>query len=140
MTETLKSVGIDIGTSTTQLVVSDLTLENRANPFSVPRIAITDKKIVYRSGIHFTPLLSDTVIDARGVRDIVAEEYRRAGLRRDQVQTGAVIITGETARKENAREVLAALSEFAGDFVVATAGPDLESILCLLYTSDAADD
>ena len=129
MTETLKSVGIDIGTSTTQLVVSDLTLENRANPFSVPRIAITDKKIVYRSGIHFTPLLSDTVIDARGVRDIVAEEYRRAGLRRDQVQTGAVIITGETARKENAREVLAALSEFAGDFVVATAGPDLESIL-----------
>ena len=129
MTETLKSVGIDIGTSTTQLVVSDLTLENRANPFSVPRIAITDKEIVYRSGIHFTPLLSDTVIDARGVRDIVAEEYRRAGLRRDQVQTGAVIITGETARKENAREVLAALSEFAGDFVVATAGPDLESIL-----------
>ena len=129
MTETLKSVGIDIGTSTTQLVVSDLTLENRANPFSVPRIAITDKEIVYRSGIHFTPLLSDTVIDARGVRDIVAEEYRRAGLQRDQVQTGAVIITGETARKENAREVLAALSEFAGDFVVATAGPDLESIL-----------
>ena len=127
--ETLKSVGIDIGTSTTQLVVSDLTLENRANPFSVPRIAITDKEIVYRSGIHFTPLLSDTVIDARGVRDIVAEEYRRAGLQRDQVQTGAVIITGETARKENAREVLAALSEFAGDFVVATAGPDLESIL-----------
>ena len=46
-----------------------------------------------------------------------------------QVGTGAVIITGETARKENAREVLAALSAFAGDFVVATAGPDLESIL-----------
>ena len=40
-----------------------------------------------------------------------------------------MIITGETARKENARQVLAALSAFAGDFVVATAGPDLESIL-----------
>lgn len=129
MTEKLKSVGIDIGTSTTQLVVSELTLENRANPFSVPRIAITDREIVYRSGIHFTPLLSDTVIDAAGVRDIVAEEYRAAGLHREEVQTGAVIITGETARKENAREVLAALSAFAGDFVVATAGPDLESIL-----------
>ena len=129
MTETLTSVGIDIGTSTTQLVVSDLTLENRANPFSVPRIAITDRAVVYRSGIHFTPLLSDTVIDAGGVRDIVAQEYRRAGLRREAVQTGAVIITGETARKENAREVLSALSDFAGDFVVATAGPDLESIL-----------
>lgn len=129
MTQTLKSVGIDIGTSTTQLVVSDLTLENRANPFSVPRIAIADRTIVYRSEIHFTPLKSDTVIDADGVRDIVAEEYRRAGLKREEVQTGAVIITGETARKENAREVLDALSGFAGDFVVATAGPDLESIL-----------
>ena len=129
MTETLKSVGIDIGTSTTQLVVSDLTLENRANPFSVPRIAITGRTVTYLSGIHFTPLRSDTVIDAAGVRDIVAEEYEKAGLRREEVQTGAVIITGETARKENAREVLAALSAFAGDFVVATAGPDLESIL-----------
>mgnify|MGYP005913867313 CR=1 FL=1 len=96
MTETLKSVGIDIGTSTTQLVVSKLTLENRANPFSVPRIAITDREIIYRSRIHFTPLLSETVIDAPGVREIVAEEYRRAGLRREEVQTGAVIITGET--------------------------------------------
>ena len=84
MTETLKSVGIDIGTSTTQLVVSKLTLENRANPFSVPRIAITDREIIYRSRIHFTPLLSETVIDAPGVREIVAEEYRRAGLRRDE--------------------------------------------------------
>ena len=129
MTETLKSVGIDIGTSTTQFVVSDLTLENRANPFSVPRIAITGRTVTYRSGIHFTPLRSDTVIDAAGVRDIVAEEYEKAGLHREEVQTGAVIITGETARKENAREVLAALSAFAGDFVVATAGPDLESIL-----------
>ena len=129
MKEQLTSVGIDIGTSTTQLVVSTLTLENRASPFTVPRVAITEREIVYRSAIHFTPLLSDTVIDADGVRAIVAEEYRKAGLRREEVETGAVIITGETARKENAREVLAALSEFAGDFVVATAGPDLESIL-----------
>lgn len=129
MRETLKSVGIDIGTSTTQLVVSTLTLENRASPFTVPRVAITDREIVYRSAIHFTPLLSDTVIDADGVRAIVEAEYQQAGLRREEVETGAVIITGETARKENARAVLSALSEFAGDFVVATAGPDLESIL-----------
>ena len=83
MTETLKSVGIDIGTSTTQLVVSKLTLENRANPFSVPRIAITDREIVYRSRNHFTPLLSETVIDAPGVREIVAEELRKLHARGD---------------------------------------------------------
>ena len=117
MRETLKSVGIDIGTSTTQLVVSTLTLENRASPFTVPRVAITDREIVYRSAIHFTPLLSDTVIDADGVRAIVGSEYQQAGLRREEVETGAVIITGETARKENARAVLSALSEFADVYV-----------------------
>ena len=129
MSETLRSVGIDIGTSTTQLVISRLTLENRANPFSVPKVAIGAREVLYRSAIHFTPLLSDTVIDAQGVRAIVEEEYRKSGFRKEEVDTGAVIITGETARKENAREVLSALSAFAGDFVVATAGPDLESIL-----------
>ena len=129
MGEQLLSVGIDIGTSTTQLILSRLTLENRAAPFTVPRVAISDRQVLYRSDIHFTPLLSDTVIDAAGVRDIVAGEYRKSGFSPAQVDTGAVIITGETARKENAREVLSALSEFAGDFVVATAGPDLESIL-----------
>ena len=129
MKETLLSAGIDIGTSTTQLVLSRLTLENRANPFSIPRIAIGEREVVYRSGIHFTPLLDNRTIDAQGVRDIVAEEYRKSGCEKSQVRTGAVIITGETARKENAREVLASLSGFAGDFVVATAGPDLESIL-----------
>ena len=129
MSETLLSVGIDIGTSTTQLIFSRLTLVNRANPFSVPQVEIAGREVVYRSGIHFTPLRSDTVIDVAGVRDIVAGEYARAGVDRGAVDTGAVIITGETARKENAREVLSALSDFAGDFVVATAGPDLESIL-----------
>lgn len=129
MAETLLSVGIDIGTSTTQLVISRLTLENRANPFSVPRVAIAGREVLYRSAIHFTPLLSDAVIDAQGVRTIVEEEYRKSGFAKGEIATGAVIITGETARKENAREVLSALSAFAGDFVVATAGPDLESIL-----------
>ena len=129
MKEQLLSVGIDIGTSTTQFVLSKLTLFNRANPFSVPRVEISDKEVVYRSEIHFTPLLDERTIDAQGVRDIVAAEYNVSGYDKAQVQTGAVIITGETARKENARQVLESLSGFAGDFVVATAGPDLESIL-----------
>ena len=129
MGEQLLSVGIDIGTSTTQLILSRLTLENRATPFTVPRVSISRREVLYRSAIHMTPLLSDTVIDAQGVGAIVAEEYDKSGFDKSQVDTGAVIITGETARKENAREVLSALSQFAGDFVVATAGPDLESIL-----------
>lgn len=127
--ERLLSVGIDIGTTTTQLVFSRLTLRNEGAAFSVPHFAIAEKEVLYRSAIHFTPLLSDTRIDAIGVRDIVAREYAASGFAKSDVQTGAVIITGETARKENAREVLDALAGFAGDFVVATAGPALESVL-----------
>ena len=129
MHEVILSVGIDIGTSTTQLIFSQLTIENRASSYTVPRIDIVDKKVVYRSKIYFTPLRSPTEIDAEAVKNIVREEYRAAGRSPGDVRTGAVIITGETARKQNANEVLEALSDLAGDFVVATAGPDLESVL-----------
>ncbi len=129
MKEVVLSVGIDIGTSTTQVVFSNITVENLASDFTVPRIEIVDKQIIYRSDIYFTPLLSPTRIDMAGVRNIVAGEYAKAGIHKRQIQTGAVVITGETARKENAGEVLLHLSDFAGDFVVATAGPDLESII-----------
>lgn len=129
MKQELLSVGIDIGTSTTQLVFSKITVENTASSFSVPKITITDKKIAYKSQIYFTPLLNQTTIDCEGIKTIIENEYHRAGVPKDKIDTGAVIITGETARKENAREVLQTLSGFAGDFVVATAGPDLESII-----------
>ena len=69
------SVGIDIGTTTTQLIFSRLTIQNEGTAYSVPRFAITEKEILYRSRIHFTPLLSDTVIDAEGVRKIIDAEY-----------------------------------------------------------------
>ena len=55
-------------------------------------------------------------------------EYRQAGVAFQDIDTGAVIITGETAKKENAKAILEALADFAGDFVVATAGPNLESV------------
>ena len=127
--ETLLTVGIDLGTSTTQLVLSELTVENFASAFTVPRISISDKKVIYRSDIIFTPLLSQSEIDAEPIKAFVAEQYRQAGIHKQDIQMGAVIITGETARKSNANNVLRALSGYAGDFVVATAGPDLESII-----------
>ncbi|EFT45966.1 ethanolamine ammonia-lyase reactivating factor EutA [Enterococcus faecalis] len=127
--ETLLTVGIDLGTSTTQLVLSELTVENFASAFTVPRISISDKKVIYRSDIIFTPLLNQSEIDAEPIKAFVAEQYRQAGIHKQDIQMGAVIITGETARKSNANNVLRALSGYAGDFVVATAGPDLESII-----------
>lgn len=131
MKEELLSVGIDLGTSTTQLIFSKLIVENMASSYTVPRLVIADKQIIYKSEIYFTPLLGESQdrIDFEKIREIVEKEYGRAGIDKSQIDTGAVIITGETARKENAREVVNALGDFAGDFVVATAGPDLESVI-----------
>ena len=125
----LLSVGLDVGTTTTQLIFSRLQVENRAGAFAVPELDITQRQVVYESPVHFTPLVGKNLVDAQALRELVAEEYRRFGVTPQQVDTGAVIITGETSRKENARQVLEALSDFAGDFVVATAGPHLESVL-----------
>ena len=127
--EEILSVGIDIGTSTTQVVFSRLRMENTAAFFSVPQVSIVDKELVYRGEIHTTPLKTAVLIDGDAVRDIVAAEFRRAGFTPADTDTGAVIITGESARKENAALVLEKLSGFAGEFVVSTAGPDLESVI-----------
>ena len=127
--EQLLSVGIDIGTSTTQCVFSRLTLSNTASAFSVPRIKITEKTVLYRAPVRLTPLLQADTIDSAALESMIREDYREAGISPKDIRLGAVIITGETARKANARSVTQALSELAGDFVVATAGPALESIL-----------
>ena len=129
MSESLLSVGLDVGTTSTQLVASRLTVENRASSFAVPDMDITERNVLYKSPVYFTPLLDERHVDGTGIREIVQAEYQKAGIRREDVDTGAIIITGETSRKENARAVLDALSDYAGDFVVATAGPDLESVL-----------
>ena len=129
MDKTLLSVGLDVGTTTTQLILSRLQIANRASGFAVPKMEITGRQVLYESPVHFTPLVGETLVDGEKIRAIVEEEYKKAGINQGQVDTGAVIITGETSRKENARRVLDTLSSFAGDFVVTTAGPHLESIL-----------
>ncbi|MBP2637219.1 MAG: Ethanolamine utilization EutA [Firmicutes bacterium] len=129
MQETLLSVGIDLGTTTTQVIFSRIYLESAAVT-AIPDIKITKKEILYRSPIYFTPVLpGGQDIDFAAVAGILQTEYQSAGVQKNAIATGAVIITGETARKENAEAVLHRLAEFAGDFVVATAGPDLESVL-----------
>ena len=129
MAETLLSVGLDVGTTTTQLILSELQVENSASGFTVPHMQIVDRKIRYRSPVWFTPLIEGDRVDGDGIRELVTKAYREAGIDSGDVDTGAIIITGETSRKENAAAVLQSLSGFAGDFVAATAGPDLESIL-----------
>lgn len=125
----LCSVGIDIGTSTTQLIFSRLSVRNTAGYFSVPHAEITRKQVFFRSPVYDTPLLDSRHIDGAALKRLIEEAYRQAGIAPGDVHSGAVVITGETARRENAQTVLAQISDLAGDFVVATAGPDLESVL-----------
>lgn len=125
----LISVGIDIGTTTTQLVLSRLTVRNSAPASVIPHMEISEREVLYRSNIYFTPIDDHLLIDADAIAKIIEGEYKAAGMNPWDVETGAVIITGETAKKENAANILEAVSEYAGDFVVATAGVNLESIL-----------
>jgi ethanolamine utilization protein EutA len=133
------SVGIDVGTTTTQVVFSRLTLAGGGMGASTPlarspinlfgMTGIIDKEVVYRSDMHFTPLAGPEVIDASALEQILRREFRQAGITPEEVETGAVIITGETAKKRNADVILDALSALAGDFVVTVAGPHLESMI-----------
>ena len=125
---TLLSVGIDIGTTTTQILFTRLTMETSGGFGCVPKTEITGKEIVYRSPIYFTPLKDDR-IDSGGTAEIIRAEYAAAGFSPHNIDTGAVIITGESARRRNAPSVISAAAQLCGDFVAAAAGPDLESYL-----------
>ncbi len=125
----LLSVGLDVGTTTTQVIFSRLGLKDVARAGQIPRISITDRKVIYQSPIVFTPLLDADTIDAEALKEIVRREYAAAGVDPRDVETGAVIITGETAKKKNADEILRALAGLAGDFVVSVAGPNVESLI-----------
>lgn len=127
--ETMISAGIDIGTSTTKLIISRFSLMNTAGTTHVPRIEIVDKEVIYKSPIFRTPLKDASTIHVAEVEKIIRAEYVNAGIEANQIETGAVIITGETATKHNAKEMLHYLSNEVGDFLVATAGPDLEGII-----------
>jgi len=127
--EEIISAGIDIGTSTTKIVLSQFSLMNMAGGTHLPRIEIIDKEIIHRSPIYRTPLLTSTTIDIEAIEKLVRNEYDKANVGSEDIKTGAVIITGETATKQNAEEMIHHLSNHAGEFLVATAGPDLEGII-----------
>ncbi len=121
------SVGIDVGTTTTQIVFSNLSIQDTARLGQAPRIQVNARSLVYQSPIHFTPLISPDEVDVERLSALVRDEYRAAGVQPGQIETGAVIITGEAARARNADAILSALSGFAGEFVVTVAGPNVEA-------------
>ncbi|MCC6889433.1 MAG: ethanolamine ammonia-lyase reactivating factor EutA [Hyphomicrobiales bacterium] len=123
----LTSVGIDIGSSTSHLMFSQLVV-GYPTMFR-PRPEVLEQKVVAQSPIMLTPFAGDWNIQAEPLRTLFDDTFRSVRLRRDQIDTGAVIITGEAARRDNARQITELFSREAGRFVCATAGPRLETLL-----------
>ena len=122
----LKSVGIDIGSTTSHLVFSTLELRRQGAALS-SRFAVVARRIDYRSPIMITPFSDGTNLDTGRLKSFFDSAYAQAGITPEQVDTGAVVTTGDAARKDNAAAVVALFSEWAGDFVCASAGPILEA-------------
>lgn len=123
----LLSVGIDVGTTTTQIAFSSLLVQESARPGHAPRLQVNAKDLLHQSPIFLTPLLASQEVDIAALTAIVRKEYQCAGLSPAQIETGAVIVTGEIARTSNADAILTALAHLAGDFVVTVAGPNVEA-------------
>lgn len=133
----LLSVGIDVGSSTTHMVFSNLLLLRDEKSFT-RRFNIEKRDIIYEGRIINTPLLDNDTIDLYKLTAFVKEECERAGIDPADIQTGAVIVTGETARKHNAKQIAEYLSKDAGKFVAATAGPNFESLLAAMGSGATA--
>lgn len=124
----LTSVGIDIGTTTTHLMLSQLIARRRPGEHS-SKFVVSERDIIYESDIILTPYTDDGLIDTEQIDAFIRNTYEKAGYDSEAIDTGAVIITGEANRKENADRIIDLFSEKAGKFVCATAGANLEALM-----------
>lgn len=120
----LTSVGVDIGSSTSHLLFSRLELQREDS-----RYVIAVRVVLHASEILLTPYTDRQTIDGQALGAFVERQYRAAGLRRDQVDSGALILTGVALLRQNARAIAELFAEEAGRFVAVSAGDSLESIM-----------
>src|ERR1700686_758037 len=123
-----KTVGIDIGSSTSPLLFAKVALERRSQGLS-SRFVVVGREIVWRSPILLTPFLPDETIDAFALGEFIRRCYGDAGFTQGEIDSGAVILTGEAIKRSNARAIDELFAAEAGKFVCATAGHKLESRL-----------
>jgi ethanolamine utilization protein EutA len=124
----LKTVGIDIGSSTSHLLFAKIVLQREAQELS-SRYVVVRRDIVWRSPIMLTPFTEHGTIDAEKLGAFIEQCYRDAGVLPDAIDSGAVILTGEAIKRTNAEAIDELFAEHAGKFVCATAGHQLEATL-----------
>ena len=133
---TLVTVGIDIGSSGTQVIFSRINLRRYGEDLT-SRYYVVSRETLFQSPVALTPYSSDERIDDAALGAIIDEAYAAAGVEPQDIDTGVVILTGEALRRENAEAIAALLAEQRGDFVTATAGHHMESMLAA-YGSGAS--
>ena len=129
----LTSVGVDIGSSTSHLVFSRLEMRQEGT-----RYVIVQRTILNQSEILLTPYRDESTIDVEALEKFINHQYERAGLKRDDVDTGALILTGVAVRRRNARAIGELFAEEAGRFVAVSAGDSLESTMAAHGSGAAA--
>jgi len=129
----LVSVGVDIGSSTTHLVFSQLRLERLDN-----RYIVSERRILHESDVLLTPYAENNSIDAKALGAFIEAQYAQAGVAKDTIDTGALILTGVAVRRSNARAIGELFAEQAGKFVSVSAGDALETTLAAFGSGAAA--
>lgn len=121
----LTSVGIDVGSSTSHLAFSTIVLERLDT-----RYIVVERTLLHESDVLLTPYRNDgNDIDADVLGEFISAQYAAAGLTPEQVDTGALILTGVAVRRRNARSIGDVISAQTGKFVVVSAGDGLETTL-----------
>jgi ethanolamine utilization protein EutA len=126
------SVGVDIGSSTSHLVFSRIVLERFDS-----RYVVTERESFYQSDILLTPYAAEDTIDADALGAFIERQYKDAKIDPDEIDTGALILTGVAVRRRNARRIGELFARQAGRMVAVSAGDSLESVMAA-YGSGAA--
>jgi ethanolamine utilization protein EutA len=118
------SVGVDIGSSTSHLVFSRIVLERLDS-----RYVVTERETFYASDILLTPYSAENTIDAEALGAFIAKEYADAKVDPDEIDTGALILTGVAVQRKNARAIGELFAKQAGKLVAVSAGDSLETVM-----------
>jgi ethanolamine utilization protein EutA len=118
------SVGVDIGSSTSHLVFSRIVLERLDS-----RYVVTTRETFHESDILLTPYSSGESIDADALGAFIEKQYVDAKIDPDEIDTGALILTGVAVRRSNARAIGELFARQAGKMVAVSAGDSLETVM-----------
>ena len=124
----LTTVGVDVGSSTSHLMFSKVHLQRLSEGLS-SRFVVVAREVLWRSPILLTPYRPDYTIDADELKEFFGGAFKEAELTPEDVDTGAVILTGEALKRNNARAIANLFAEESGKFVCASAGHNMEALM-----------